>query len=353
MSELQLIWSVSLALAAASLLWMAALIVARLFRERSERRREQDRRLIQQAFLDIMAGSGDAVGRLREVRQRARVMAEALIGVVGLVRGLERERLIGALGAFGLDSIFQRRLSRGSIAGRIVAAEALSIFPGPEAADALRRALADTKSAELRASLMRSLIDMRAPPSLDAVLQDLRGRNASDSLLYEPIIVSIVTADPATAMKTFGDPAVPEEARRILAEALGRSGDYQALHPLCLAARTPDEELRIAAMRGLASLGHPAAETTILEALQDPVWMVRSAACEAAGRIGLRAAIPSLASQLEDPVWWVRFRAGEALIALGEPGRDRLALSMTEGGDLARRTASMVLAERGLAIEAA
>lgn len=353
MDELALIWSVSLLLAAAALAWMTALIVARLFRERSEGRRERDRRLIQQAFLDIMAGSGDAVGRLRAVRTRARVMAEALLGVVGLVRGAERERLIDALAAFGLDRTFRRRLSRGSIAGRIVAAEALSIFPGPEGATALRRTLGETRSADLRVSLWRSLIDLGQPPALEAVLADLKGRNASDSLLYVPLIESVVTLDAASALRTFGDPDLPAEARVILAEALGRSGDYRVLEPLCLTARAPDDELRIASMRGLASLGHPSAEPSILAAIDDPVWMVRAAACEAAGRIGLRTAIPRLASQLEDPVWWVRFRAGEALVALGEPGRDRLVRSLVEGGDLARRTASMVLAERGLPAEAA
>lgn len=353
MSELQIIWSLSLALAAVALAWMGVLIVARLVRERSERRRERDRRLIQQAFLDIMAGSGDAVGRLRGVRHRARTMAEALLGVMGLVRGNERDRLIDALSAVGLHGTLQRRLFRGSTAGRLIAAEALSIFPSPEAGAALRRALAENRSAELRASLMRSLIDLGAPPALEAVLSELRGRDAADSLLYIPLIGSIVTADPAAGLQTFADPDLPEEARSVLTEALGRSGDYRALEPLCQAARASDDELRIAAMRGLGSLGHPAAEATVLNALADPVWMVRSAACEAAGRIGLHAAVPHLAGQLDDPVWWVRFRAGEALIALGEPGRDQLVRCLDKGGDVARRTASMVLAERGLSPEAA
>lgn len=352
MSELERIWTASLLLAAAALLWMTALIVARLFRERSEARRERDRHLIQQAFLDIMAGSVDAVGRLRGVRKRARVMAEALLGVVGMVRGAERERLIDALGAFGLDRVFQRRLSRGSIAGRIVAAEALSIFPGAAGAAALRRTLGETRSADLRVSLWRALIDLGETPALEAVLRDLRGRKASDSLLYVPLIVSIATIDTSAALRTFADPDLPAEARLILADALGRSGDYRVLEPLFQTARAPDDELRIASVRGLGSLGHPSAEPAILAALEDPVWMVRAAACEAAGRIGLVLVIPQLGSQLEDPVWWVRFRAGEALVALGEPGRERLVRSLAEGGDLARRTASMVLAERGLMTEA-
>ena len=100
-------------------------------------------------------------------------------------------------------------------------------------------------------------------------------------------------------------------------------------------------------------LGHPGAEKAVLAGLDDRVWMVRSAACEAAGRIGLRSAIPQLAHQLRDEVWWVRFRAGEALAALGQIGQERLRLVAATGDDLSRRAASMVLAERGLALVSA
>ena len=353
MGELLLIWSVSIALAAAALAWMAGLILARVLRERAERRRERDRRLIQQAFLDVMGGAGDAVGRLRGVRHRARLMAEALLEVIALVRGAERERLISALHAFKVDEVFQRRLLRGSVAGRMAAAEALSIFPGEAAGAALREALARARSAELRVGLMRSLIDLSAPPDLDQVLADLDGRRASDSLLYLPVIGRLVSDDPMGGLRAFGDARVPADARVILAEALGASGDYRVLQPLCLASRAPDVELRISAVRGLAALGHPAAEPTLLSALADEAWMVRSSACEAAGRIGLPAAIPALVEQLEDPVWWVRVRAGEALAALGEAGRARLRGLALSGGDLSRRAASMALAERGLAAEPA
>lgn len=348
-----LIWTASLAMAACAFAWMTVLIVGRVRREGVERRREEDRARIQQAFLDIMNGSGDAIGRLMSVRQRARVMAEALLEVMALVRGAERERLISALAAFRVDEVFQRRLFRGSTAGRIAAAEALSIFSGEAGAAALRRALGRARDAELRVGLMRSLAEVGAPPALREVLGDLEGRRASDSLLYLPLIRRLAAEDPMAALRVFGDSAVTGEARVILAEALGGSGDYRVLRPLCLAARAPDVELRIAAVRGLAALGHPAADETVLRGMEDPVWMVRAASCEAAGRIGLRSAGPLLAVRLEDPVWWVRFRAGEALAALGEWGQDQLRAVALSGGDLSRRAASMVLAERGLAVEPA
>ncbi|WP_332641512.1 HEAT repeat domain-containing protein [Brevundimonas sp.] len=352
MSGLLLIWSTSVVLAAVALLWMIGLIVARTWRERGEVRRRDDLHLIQQVFLDVMNGSGDAVGRLQHVKHRARLMAESLLEVIALVRGAERERLISALAAFGVDEIFCRRLSRGSVAGRIASAEALSIFPGDRTREALRRAVAGARTGELRVSLMRSLIEIDAPPALREVLADLGGRKASESLLYLPLIARLVADDTMTALKAFGDPQVAGEARVVLAEALGASGDYRALRPLCIAARAPDIELRIASIRALGALGHPAAEPTILTGLQDRIWIVRSASCEAAGRIGLISAMPRLEEQLDDPQWWVRFRAGEALAALGTAGHQRLRAVAISGGDLSRRTASMVLAERELAAAA-
>lgn len=349
MTGLVLIWSASLTLAASALLWMVGLIIARVIRERTEHRRNLDRQLIHTAFLDILSGSGEAVGRLNDVRGRARVVAECLLDVVALVRGTERERLISALRAFGIDQILRRRLFRGSLAGRLAAAEALSIFDGPEVAASLREALGEAREPELRVALMGSLIDLGVPPSLDEVLAELSGRRASDSLLYLPLIARLVAGDPMTALRAFGDAGITGDARVILAEALGASGDYRALGPLCIAVRAPDVELRIASIRGLTILGHPAAAPHILNAMDDPVWVVRAASSEAAGRIGLRQAVPKLASLLEDEVWWVRFRAGEALATLGDVGRERLAQIAASGGDLSRRTAAIVLAERGLA----
>lgn len=353
MSPLLLIWSTSLALAGCALVWMIGLIIGRLLRERGEAGRDRDRRVIQNAFLDIMAGSGDAIGRLRKVQGRARLMAETLLEVVSLVRGGERERLISALAAFKVDHVFRRRLFRGSFAGRIAAAEALAIFPGDGSIATLRQALAAARGVELRVGLMKSLIELGASPSLAEVLADLAGRRGSESLLYLPLIARLVADDPMSALRAFGDSALAIEPRVILAEALGASGDYRALEPLCLATRAPDVELRIACTRALGMLGHPGAEKAVLARLDDGVWMVRSAASEAAGRIGLRSAIPQLAHQLRDEIWWVRFRAGEALAILGDVGRERLRLVAATGDDLSRRAASMVLAERGLAMVSA
>lgn len=353
MEGLLLLWWTSIVLVLAALAWISALVVGRLFREQRDARRGRDRDRACDAFLDVMNGAGDALGRLRGVDHRARVMGEALLELLAMVRGGERERLLEALQSIKMDQRFRRRLFRGGIAGRMVAAETLSHFPGPETVEALKAALARTRHGNLRVALMRSLIELDAAPPLAEVLQEVHRSRGSDSLLYLPLMRRLVNSDTRAALHAFGDPATPPKARVILAEALGASGDFRALQPLCIGATAPDVELRIASVRGLAVMGHPAAEPRILAALEDPVWMVRSAACEAAGRIGLKTAVPLLITQLSDPVWWVRFRAGEALSALGASGLKGLRAAAAGQGDLPRRAASLALAERGLARTAA
>jgi len=349
MTQLALLWWASIALAGAALLWMSALVIGRLLRERTDARRALDRGLAGAAFLDAMSGRGEPAALLEGLRHRARLMAETLLEAMALVRGAERDRLISTLADIGVDDALRRRLSLGSLSGRMVAAEALANFPSPDTVDALRRALPRARDANLRVALMRSLVEIDASPPLGEVLQDIARIRGADSLLYLPLIGRLVNADTTDALRAFGDPGTPDGARVILAEALGASGDFRALEPLRVVTAAPDVELRIAGVRGLAAMGHPAAEPQILAALADPVWMVRSAACEAAGRIGLRSATPLLVEHLSDPVWWVRFRAGEALAILGQPGIDGLRQVALTGGDRAGRAASLALAERGLA----
>ncbi len=348
MGGLLLLWWTSIALAAVALAWISTLVIGRLFREKREALRARDRGRACDAFLDVMNGAGDALQRLGGINHRARLMGEVFLELLAMVRGAEREKLITALRSIDMDDRWRQRLSEGGTAGRMVSAEALSMFPSEETLGALREALAKAHSGNLRVALMRSLIELDAAPPLAQVLQDVHRSRGSESLLYLPLMGRLVNGSPMEALRAFGDPETPPRARVILAEALGASGDFRALEPLCVTVRAPDIELRIASVRGLAAMGHPAAEASILAALEDPVWMVRAAACEAAGRIGLRSALPLLMTQLSDSVWWVRFRASEALSILGPAGVQGLQAAAALG-DVQHRAASLALAEHGLA----
>lgn len=353
MSFLGLLWWSSLLFGAAALAWMTGLILARLLRERSDGRRSADQARVREIFLEIMGGEAKAEQQLNPYAGHARLMAEALAELLGLVRGAERERLIDSLVKLDVPERLRRRLNRGGKAGRIAAAEALAAFGDVATVDALRAALRQSKDGNFRVAVLTALLDMEAAPLLQDMLADIADRDLQESLLYEPIIRRAVAASPQEALDVFTMSGASAATRAMLADALGASGDYRALEPLSRTAAASELVLRIASVRALGLLGHPAAEEAITAALSDTAWEVRSAACEAAGRIGLVRAAPMLIQALADKAWWVRFRAGEALAILGDKGIASLRMAVAVDQDVVRRAASLALAERGLTETAA
>ncbi|MDY6923149.1 MAG: HEAT repeat domain-containing protein [Pseudomonadota bacterium] len=348
MSFLAFLWWVSLVLGAAALTWMGGLILARLVRARFDTRRAADQKHVRGLFLEIMGGDAGAELRLIPYQTRARLMAEALMEVLGLVRGAERERLIESLARLGVADRLRLRLGRGSKAGRIASAEALAAFPDVATVSALRSMLGRARDGDFRVAVLTALLDMEAAPPLKDMLADMAHRGLQDSLLYEPAIRRAAAAAPLEALDLFILAASPSVTRAVLADALGASGDYRAVDPLARTAAAPELELRIASVRALGLLGHPAGEAAVTNAFSDTAWQVRSAACEAAGRIGLIRAAPLLLEALGDPAWWVRFRAGEALAMLGDKGIAGLRMAAGVDQDVIRRAASLALAERRL-----
>ncbi|MES2035526.1 MAG: HEAT repeat domain-containing protein [Pseudomonadota bacterium] len=348
MGLLLALWWSSLLFAAGALLWMCGLILARVMRGRTDRARLADREAVMSAYLAIMTGAGDATGRLRPYQRRARLLAETLLELLGLVRGAERDLLIAGLEGLHIDDRFRDRLSQGSRTGRLAAAEALEAFPGEDTRRALQRLYRTARDPELRIAAVRALIEIGAAPSIDTVLRNLEHHDQTESPLHGPILRRLVADAPDAALAAFDRTDFSPAACAVLADALGASGDYRAVALLTPRASVPNPIVRAAAVRALGMLGHPAAKAALLPAFEDREWEVRAEACEAAGRIADGLYAPCLERRLADEEWWVRFRAAEALAALGVAGIERLRAASRSEVDVVQRAASMALAERGL-----
>ncbi len=349
MTLLLVLWWSSIALALIALGWMAGLIIARLFRENSEKRRQIDRRALSLAHLNIMNGTGDAALQLAPFQHRGRLMAETLLEVLGLVRGAERDTLIAAMVEAGVDDRLRARLKRGSRTGRLAAVEALSAFPSDDTRIALRALYVATRDPEVRIAAARTLIDLGDPPRVLDMVRDRGSQAAAASLLYAPVLRRLAIGAPDEALAALTEPDLGVGARAVLIDAVGASGDYRALPTLSLLAVAPEVVLRVAALRALGAMGHPGAAGIIATALSDEAWDVRAEAAVVAGKIGTTSLVPALAGLLDDPVWWVRFRAADALARLGREGIETLRIATTSPAEVARRSASIALAEQGLA----
>ncbi len=313
------LWMTSLLLMAAALAWMSWLILSRLFRERSQANRAEHRKSVSRAYLQIMGGDAEGEARLQAYQHQARLLAESLLEVMGLVRGAERERLVAALTRLEVDATLRDRLNRGSRTGRLAAAEALAAFSSQATTAALSSLYMASRDGEVRIAAIRSLIEIDAAPSIEAVVVDLEKRGETESLQHLPVLRRLASADPDAALAVFNSPDRSPTLRAVLAEALAGSGAYSCLPALIDATSDPNAALRLAAVRGIGQLAHPAASAAVEAALHDAAWDVRAEACATAAKLGARQLAPSLTACLNDAEWWVRFRATEALQTLGLP----------------------------------
>ena len=343
MTTLVSLWDFSLLLCSVALLGVAGLLLARVITEGSARRREDMRRKLLPAMI---RGEVADVGNSKRVR---RVAATLTLELAELVRGTDREALVTAATATGATEELARRLRARAPQDRLVAAEALAMFPAYTPA-VTRIALADP-SPDVRLGTALALAqEGRAPPAGELV-RKLGIGTSENSLLVVSLMRDLVKTDPQAVEALLYDLDLPDAAKLAATDALAESGavDHAPLVAWMAEATGEDSDLQPRIFRALGRLGHPAGHDAILTGLDSPSWQVRSSASEAAGRSALKAAVPRLAELLDDDEWWVRFRAGEALARLGSAGRLALHRAAIGPAPTARAAAKATLAERGLA----
>jgi len=347
MPLLSLIWMTALGMIAMALAWMSQLIVARLINEWRAGGRAADRAAVIQGLMGVLRGAPDAAEALRPYVGRARLMADALLELQGLIRGDDQERVLAELRDLGLVQTLSARLHRGSRTGRMAVLEALAALGGPEAHAAIRSAISSS-SPEVRMAALKAMADSGARPSVGRLIDYVVAGEVEASRLFADLLRQVTAIDVPAALMALRRQDLTPDMRALLVDALGVSGDYGVLESLIQAASHPHEEVRTAAVRGLGRLQHPAGEGAIAGAMRDPTWIVRSAAAEAAGAAGFSRLVAGLDQLLADPEWWVRFRAGEALVAIGADGLSVLRRAAEGERALASRAAALAMAEGGV-----
>ena len=340
---------VSLALAGVSPLMMMGLVINRVVSDRRGRRRDARREVLIGRMLDFTSGVGTMDG-LREVllpKDKA-LLGEAAGDLMRLVRGVERERLTGALQDLGIIATLLAQLKGGDRKHRAAACANLSFSPDPAVIGALEKTLGDPNY-EVRLAAARALADLGEIKSLSRFIEGLE----IGAGLESRAIMSI--------LRDLGANAVPQLLNELdrthadafklhLIEALGRIGDLRAVAPIVPFASHASVEFRATALRALGFLGDNEALPAVLRGLGDERWEVRTQAATCAGRIGAVLCVSPLKSLLDDAEWWVRLRAAEALYMLGDRGQETLVtLARDPDPGPAGKTARHVLAERNKA----
>ena len=321
---LGLIWLIALVLMSFSLATMTALIAGRVVDKHQRDRRAARRAIVLPELVHHIGGLTQGKLDLKGLETDAVLMSEVVRDLAGLVRGRERTQLMEALQKLGVDrSLRALLLRRGRTNRRVLAAEALVFFPGDETFAALHEA-SRHGAHHVRLSALRTAIELGRSPPIGEMLDSVIDGGERASLLFSDLLHRAVPTQIEESTRALSRTDLPRPVRVMLLQALGASGDLQALTPLRLAARSPDAEIRAGALGALGALGLRGAEDVVADALADDDWRVRLKAIECVRKVGLTEFFTQVMTCADDEVWWVRYRAGQTLMSLAERDVDKL-----------------------------
>ena len=232
-----------------------------------------------------------------------------------LLRGGDRQQLMQMA---ELDGLLRAALARSHAllpARRIDAVRLLQQFGGEACIARLRAMLARDPHAKVRleAAFALAALDALPPPREFIRLLGMfeRPANRLDSALLRAAAphysahLRTMLDDPATAAR-----------RALFVDALGYANDLAILPAIEDAARARDPEVRSAALRAAARIGHPGVAEWVEALLNDPAPFVRVQAANCCAALGLLSAVPRLRERSHDPDLWVRLRCEHALDVL-------------------------------------
>lgn len=319
-SALQIVWTLSIALATLSLVSLAALIGARLLRQHRDKDLiDRRKHLTNELLRYALSGGEHPVLPVRTQHQRDTATQIAL-DAFSILDDAARARITDVLCKVSLDASLRSAARRGRIPQRIAALEALRLFPGAATRRSLEQAQASSNFRICLAAL-RTRVELGDLPYLGAVLKLTERPEGGKSLSLFKILEACVRADLPVALRHL-TPDQPPKARIMLLKAIGTTGSWAAFRDIANASIDPDPEVRAAALTALRAMAVPAALPIFTAATQDPDWQVRLKAVEGIGQLGNREDRASIESLLNDPVWWIRFRADEALRRLDGRGAE-------------------------------
>ena len=325
----------ALVLAVACLLAVVLLVLARIVKDRAERRRHHVRSSVWRVVLTLGSGEGpeldDAYATLlaADPEQRKSVENDAF-ALLPKLRGESRQRLSEVLLSWNaLDRARHSTTSRSAVR-RCRGYYRLGVLAEPGRRHQVLRGLAD-RDFVARRTAMLALGSFPDPvvvsKMLDAAAQEPRLR----SDFFASIDRIGLTAAPVLRGQLHPVPegADETEARRaqLAAEALGLVGAIDAVGDLEQAMTGGPDELWIACINALGALGSPGSIVVLGDALDHANPDVRRAAARAIGLIGASHAVEFLGSALEDDSVEVARAAANALYRCGRTGQRILRFS--------------------------
>lgn len=294
------------------------LLVLVMRRDRKERGRagaEANSRFLTREIMAALPGIESPGDAFRGASPEQRLAAVSHLS--RLVRGEDRARLTAFVDRHDLVDQVLATTRRRRTARRVDAVRALGGVGGMQAITALGDMLRHDPALSVRLEAAAMLARLEALPPADVLLDALSLEEVPITPLHHALFRALAPHRADELLKLAGR-SFPPALRALIVGALGWTNDYSTLDAIEQAARSPEPEVRLAALAAGTKLNHPAAAKWILPLLADPEQSVRAQAARACATMGLRSALPAIERMLQDPSRWVRLRAGEAVAALGK-----------------------------------
>ncbi|MFC0588944.1 HEAT repeat domain-containing protein [Novosphingobium aquiterrae] len=233
-----------------------------------------------------------------------------------LLRGGERERLMQMAELDGLlNETLQTSKSRRAHR-RIDAIRLLQQFGSEACVARLRELMARDRNPTVRVEAAFALASIDALPPPRELIRILGLFDRNPRRLDSALLRATAKHYCDHLQRLLNDP-MPHWRRALIVDALGWSEDPSVLETLARAGAMESAELRSAALRAAARLGHPSVAEWVIPLLHDPVAFVRVQAANCCAVLGLASARPDLVEIARDEDLWVRLRAAHALNVLG------------------------------------
>ena len=347
-SFLLALWTISLVMAAVSLLVLATLVIHRLLSSRVRQRRNQRRDEMMTALFLASEDHPQSVGALKSLAKSPKAISQALLEYATLVRGSDLDLAVTALQQAGAEKIVLRAARKGEKKYRQMAAEALAYFRSADCRQTLKTLVEGRKTPpDVRVSCARSLIFIGEDLELSVLLHPFQTDAFQAPLELAAVFRSIAQNRPALLIERIEEASDSVYLRCMMIEALARTDVYDALPLLENLTSDSSPRIRQSALQALGLLELPIAPETVTKALADPEAQVRAATADAIGRIGLSEHADQLVALLDDPQWSVRFSSANALAALGPEYQHRLeAIALETDSGTVRRAVDFTLSDQ-------
>ena len=302
-----------------SLALLAVIVGVRLKTDRQVRHREKFQSLARPLLGRFLMGKASLEGILTLLGKHPGMASAFLVQECSRRDATDRHVLRPLIKALGCTASAEAELTSGNRDRRLRAAETLGYLGTERSAVILRTALGD-KVLGVRFAAAEALARLGCSKDVTEILKAIDVKGEVSQRRAAEVVLMLGPAASEAVLAILKDRSASPHSLAIAIRVAGSLHLGEAGHAMLPLLSHGEANVRLNAVRALASIGDPSAVESIAPLALDGAWEVRSAVMQALGKLKATGHLPILLRGLSDGQWWVRFNAARALHDLGDPG---------------------------------